>query len=213
MRTEDLISVMTMDARPVNIAWLDRATAGTALVSLGVVVLLVLATLGARPDLAMSWITGAVIAKMAFGGSLAGVALVVFQRSLRPGLRPARGLWLSLLPIALAGGWALLTLAQEPVVSWSALTFGRNWRTCLVVVPLYALVPSLLFLVVARRGASTDGRLTGASAGIASAGLAIMGYSLHCSDDTVPFLATWYSLAAVAVTALSMLIMPRFLRW
>lgn len=213
MRTQDLISVMTADLHPVDTAWLDRATALTAVAALGIVVLLVLATLGLRHDLAMSWSEGAVVTKMAFGGSLAGIALLVFRRSLRPGLRPGRTFWLVLVPIGLVGGWALLTLAQAPSADWGALTFGRNWRTCLVAVPLYALVPALLLLAVARRGASIDGRLTGASAGVASAGLAIMGYGLHCSDDSAPFLATWYSVATAAVTALSMLVMPRFLRW
>jgi hypothetical protein len=107
----------------------------------------------------------------------------------------------------------MLTLAREPIAGWTALTFGRNWRTCLIAVPLYALVPALLLLVLARRGAPIDGRLTGASAGVASAGMAIMGYSLHCSDDTVPFLAAWYSIATGAVTALSAAALPRYLRW
>lgn len=213
MRTEDLISVITADLHPVDTAWLDRATALVALVALVVGVLLVLGTLGARPDFATSWMTRAVIIKTVFGGSLAGIALIVFQRSLRPGLRPGRILWLAALPVGLAAGWAFLTLAQEPAASWSVITFGKNWRTCLIAVPLYAIIPLMLLLAVARHGASIDGRLTGASAGIASAGLAIIGYSLHCSDDTVPFLATWYSLSAAAATVLSLLVVPRFLRW
>ena len=38
-------------------------------------------------------------------------------------------------------------------------------------------------------------------------------YALHCPDDTAPFLATWYTIAIVAVSALGALIFPRFLRW
>ena len=37
-----------------------------------------------------------------------------------------------------------------------------------------------------------------------------MDYGLHYSDDTRPFLATWYSLAAATVTALSTIIISRF---
>ncbi|MNL81064.1 hypothetical protein D3C87_2080750 [compost metagenome] len=74
-------------------------------------------------------------------------------------------------------------------------------------------MPFLILILLARRGAPVDGRLTGAAAGVASAGLAIIGYSLHCPDDTAPFLATWYPIALATVTALAMMIAPRLLRW
>ena len=79
--------------------------------------------------------------------------------------------------------------------------------------PLYALVPLVILFGLARRGAPVDGRLTGACAGLASAGLATLAYSLHCPDDTAPFLATWYTIAIAAVTGISALIFPRLLRW
>lgn len=213
MRTDELISVMTADHRRVDAAWLHRATAIAGVVALAITVLLVLVTLGPRRDLASAGMTLPVIAKLLLGASLTLIALVVFQRSLRPGLQPGRTLWLAALPIAAVGGWALLTLAQAPPESWSGLTFGRNWRTCLIAVPLYALVPCLLLLGLARYGAPIDLRLTGACAGIASAGLAIVGYGLHCPDDAAPFLATWYAIAVAIVTALSTIAAPRLLRW
>jgi len=82
-----------------------------------------------------------------------------------------------------------------------------------VAVPLYAMVPFLVLLVLARRGAAVDGPLTGACAGLASAGLAIVAYSLHCPDDTAPFLATWYMIGIALVTSAGALVFPRFLRW
>jgi len=213
MQTDDLISMMTADHRKVDTGWLRRVTWLAALVALSLTILLVLATLGARRDFAGTWMTLPVIAKALLGASLAAVALAVFQRSLRPGLRPGPALWLALLPIAFVAGWALLTLAQAPAESWSGLIFGRNWRACLIAVPLYSVVPFLILLALARRGAPIDGRLTGMAAGVASAGLAIVGYSLHCPDDTVPFLATWYPIALATVTTLATMIAPRFLRW
>lgn len=213
MQTDDLISIMTADHRKVDTGWLRRVTWLAALAALGVTILLVLGTLGARPDFAEARMTLPVIAKALLGASLALVALAVFQRSLRPGLKPGRWLWLALAPLALAGLWALATLAQAPAESWSTLIFGRYWRACLIAVPLYAIAPFLFLIVLARRGASVDARLTGMAAGVASAGLAIMGYSLHCPDDTAPFLATWYPIALATVTVLATMIAPRLLRW
>lgn len=213
MQTDDLITLMSASNRPVDTGWLSRVTWLCALAMLSVTAGLILLTLGARPDLGEAWMTLPVLAKAVFGASVAGVALVLFQASLRPGLKPARRLPLVAVPLVIAAGWALLTLAQAPAEQWSALVFGRYWRACLIAVPLYALLPLVTLLLVARRGAPVNGPLTGACAGLASAGLATIAYSLHCPDDTAPFLATWYTIAIAGVTGLGTLIVPRFLRW
>jgi hypothetical protein len=213
MQTDDLISLMSMDDRPVDTGWLRRATWLAAFAALAATAGLVLLTLGTRPDLASAWTTLPVIAKAAFGASIAAIALVLFQNSLRPGLKPARRLPFIALPLLAAAGWALLTLAQAPAEQWQALIFGRYWRGCLIAVPLYALLPLVVLLFLARRGAPVDRSLTGACAGLASAGLATIAYSLHCPDDAAPFLATWYTVATAIMTALGALILPRFLRW
>lgn len=213
MQTDQLISLMTASHQPVDTGWLRRATWLSALCALAALGGLVLLVLGARPDFGNAWLTAPVLAKMLLGASVAGIALPLFQRSLRPGLAAARRLPLAALPIMLVGGWAVLALAQAPAEQWSALIFGRYWRACLVTVPLYALLPLVALLLLARRGAPVDGSLTGACAGLASAGLAIVAYSLHCPDDTAPFLATWYTIAIASVTAIGALIFPRFLRW
>jgi hypothetical protein len=213
MQTDHLISLMTASHQPVDTGWLRRATGVAALAALAVTVGLVLVTLGTRPDLARAWITLPVFAKALFGAGVATIALVLFQRSLRPGLKPARLLPMVAIPLLLVAAWALLALNQAPVEHWSALVFGRYWRACLIAVPLYALCPLVVLLLLARRGAPTDGRLTGACAGLASAGLATVAYSLHCPDDTAPFLATWYTLAIAIVTCLGALTFPRLMRW
>jgi hypothetical protein len=193
--------------------WLRRATWLCALAALSITVGLVLLTLGARPDFTSAWTTLPVIAKAAFGASVAVIALVLFQNSLRPGLKPSRRLPLIAAPLLVAAGWALLTLMQAPAEQWSALIFGRYWRACLIAVPLYALLPLILLLLLARRGAPVDRALTGAFAGLASVGPATVAYSLHCPDDTAAFLATWYTIATVIVAALGALIFPRLLHW
>jgi hypothetical protein len=213
MQTDDLIALMTADHRPVDTGWLSRATWLCALTALAATALLVLFLFGARPDLASAWPTRPVLAKVLLGASVASIALVLFQRSLRPGLKPGRHLPLVALPIAIVAGLALITLVQAPAEQWGALVFGRYWRACLVAVPLYALVPLVILFGLARRGAPVDGRLTGACAGLASAGLATVAYSLHCPDDAAPFLATWYTIAIAGVAGIGAFVFSRFLRW
>lgn len=213
MKTEELISLMATSHQLVDTGRLRRATWLTAVVALGVTAMVLVNTLGARPDLAAAIMTMPVIAKLLFGGSIAIIALILFQQSLRPGLQPRRLLPLAAIPVALIAGFALLALAQAPAEQWNTLIFGRYWRSCLFNVPLYALLPLAVLLLLARRGAPVDGRLTGAFAGLASGGLAAVAYALHCPDDTIPFLAIWYTLAVALVAGISTLALPRLLRW
>lgn len=213
MRTDDLISLMSASSRPIDTGWLRRATWLCALAALAATAGLVLLTLGPRPDFGDAWMTLPVIAKAALGASVAVIALSLFQSSLRPGLQPARRLPWVAVPFLVAAGWALYTLAQAPAEQWNALVFGRHWRACLIAVPLYALCPLIVLLALARRGAPVDRTLTGACAGLASAGLATVAYSLHCPADTAPFLAIWYTIAIALVAGFGALLLPRLLRW
>jgi hypothetical protein len=213
MKTDELISLMAAGHQPVDTGRLSRAAWLAAAAALALTMVVVVETLGMRPDLAAALRTVPVIAKIAFGAALAAIALVMFQRSLRPGLQPRRLLPLAAIPIVLITAFAVLTLVQVPAEQWNSLIFGRYWRSCLVNVPLYALLPLLALLLLARHGAPVDGRMTGASAGLASGGLAAIAYALHCPDDTIPFLAVWYTLAVALVAGVSALALPRLLRW
>lgn len=213
MKTDELISLMAAGHQPVDTGRLSHATWLAAVVALAVTALLLVNTLGTRPDLAQAIMTMPVIAKLLFGGSIAVVALILFQQSLRPGLKPRRLVPAVAIPVALVVTWAVFTLAQAPAAQWGTLTFGRYWDSCLVYVFAYSMIPLLGLLLLARRGAPVDRTLTGASAGLASAGLATVAYALHCPDDAAPFLATWYTIAMVLVSGLAALVLPRFLRW
>lgn len=213
MQTEHLISLLSATGRPVDTGRLRRSAWLGAAAALAVTLVLVVALLGTRRDLADALMTLPVLAKFAFGGGLAAAALILFQRSLRPGLEARPLLPLTALPIALVVLAAIVTLIQAPADQWSALTFGRNWRSCLVFVPLLAQCPLAVLGFLARRGAPVDRPLTALSAGLASAGLAIVAYALHCPDDTMPFMATWYTLAIAISATIASLVLPRLLRW
>lgn len=213
MQTNDLISLIAAGAAPVDTGRLGRLTWLAALLALVAAAGLVLLTLGARPDLAGAWFTPPVLGKLLLGTSVAAITLTLFQSSLRPGLSPQRRVPFVALPVAVILLWAVLVLAGAPRGDWGALTFGRSWLACLVAVPLFGLAPFAALVAVARQGAPTRPRLTGALAGLAAAALATVAYSMHCPEDTVPFIASWYPLAMLAMTALGALLVPRFTRW
>jgi hypothetical protein len=213
MKTDDLVTLLASDAGPVARAGLARATGLTALAGLALSASALLLMFGPRTDLAAAAATAPVLAKFALGASVAALALFAFERSLRPGRAAAGGLALVLVPVAAVIAWALAVLATQPMPAWPALLLGRSWSACLVLVPLYALLPLAGLFALARRGAPVRPRLTGLAAGIGAAGLATLAYALHCPEDAVPFLATWYPLAMAVAGGLGALAGPRLLRW
>jgi len=213
MKTDDLIAVLTTDAGHVDTGSLTRQTGLVALGGLIAAAAAVVALLGARVDLSVALMTPPVLAKLVLGASVAGLALLAYQRSLRPG-RPALGpLLLVLLPLLAVAAWALTTLAGQPTANWTSLIFGRSWRACLVAVTLYAMLPFIALVALARHGACIRPRLTGIAAGLASAGLATIAYALHCPEDALPFVAAWYPLTMAVSATIGALAAPRLLRW
>lgn len=213
MKTDDLVALLANDAGPVDTAGLTRGTGLIALAGLVLTAAALVVMLGLRSDLAAVLATPPVLAKFALGGSVAGFALVAFQRSLRPGRAASGALALVLLPLAAIFAWALTTLAGRPAGDWAGLVLGRSWSACLVTVTLYALLPFVALLAFARRGAPVKPRLSGLAAGIGAAGLATVAYALHCPEDGVPFIAAWYPLSMAIAGGLGALMGPRLLRW
>lgn len=213
MKTDDLVTLLASDSGPVERASFARATGLTALAGLAACAAAVLLLFGPRLDLAAALVTPPVLAKFALGASVAALALIAFQRSLQPGRAAVGVLALVLLPVAAVLAWALAVLTTQPMPAWPALVLGRSWSVCLVMVPLYAALPLAGLFVLARRGAPVRPRLTGLAAGVGAAGLATLAYALHCPEDAVPFLATWYPMAMAVAGGLGALAGPRLLRW
>lgn len=214
MKTDDLLNLMVAGQRPVDSAALFRATTLSAGFAIVLTLALVLPTLGARADLAAPSAMAAALGKALLGGVVAAGALLAFTRSLRPGVRPRRtGVAIVAGAALAAAALAVVTLAQAPPAAWSGLIFGRDWLACLVAVPLYALAPFALMVRVARKGAPVDLRQSGFLAGLASGGLAVVAYSVHCQEDAAPFVATWYPLALATTAAFGALALPRLARW
>ncbi|PZO01431.1 MAG: anti-sigma F factor [Hyphomicrobiales bacterium] len=213
MKTDDLAAVLAADAQRVDTASLTRATGLIALAGLAVTSCAILLMFGARADLAVAMATAPVLAKLTLGASVAGFSLVAFQRSLRPGRATVGALWFVMLPLAAVFAWALATLAGQPAGEWAGPILGRSWRACLISVTLYAMLPFAALLALARFGAPVKPRLTGIAAGLGAAGLATVAYALHCPEDALPFIASWYPLAMGISATIGAVAAPRLLRW
>jgi hypothetical protein len=90
---------------------------------------------------------------------------------------------------------------------------GHNARVCLTPIPLLSIGPLICFMIVLRRGAPSNPGWAGAVAGLAAGAIAATFYASNCNDDGPLFVATWYPIAIIAVSAVGYLIGTKVLKW
>lgn len=213
MRTEDLIKAIAADAKSV-----EPPVAQTLATAVGVgtliTALVFYGIFGVR-DHFMELITTSprFLFKFILTLSVAIPAFVLVRDLARPDFKPGKNLWwLALAPAVLAVG-VLAELFALPADAWKVNMVGHNAVFCLIVIPLLSLVPLVAVLYALRNGAPTHPVIAGAVGGLLSAGIAATLYAAHCPDDSPLFLAVWYTIALIVMTALGALLGPRILRW
>jgi len=211
MNTEQLIQAMSADTqrtRPVA-SVLPAAFLATALLCGAIL----LSLLGIRSDLTDALTHLPTLLKPALPLALGVGGFGAVLRLSRPG--DTSGFW----PVVLAAVPAVVILAMLaagtglPASEIGTAMIGTTLAACLTAIPLVSLPVAAASLWALRRGASTRPRLTGAAAGLMSAGAGAAMYSLHCTDDNPLFYGTWYTVAILIVTLISAWAGSRLLRW
>jgi hypothetical protein len=211
VKTDDLISVLVQDA-PVR--WrFGRVLTLAVIAGAAIAGLSFFAFMNLRPDIELALGTVRFLFKLALTVTLAAAATGAILRIARPGVPLGAWGWaLAAVPVLLAGG-VITELSVMPESTWAARLAGHNARFCLMLIPLLAIGPLACLLIALRHGAPAYPGLAGAIAGIAASGIAAALYALDCTDDSPLFVATWYTLATVAVAAAGYLAGSRLLRW
>jgi hypothetical protein len=213
MKTDDLIKALAADARSV-----EPPIARTLAVAVGIGALLslvvFLAAFGPRPDFTnVASSSVRFVFKFVVTLSLAISAFVLVRGLSRPDFKPDKRLWwLALGPALLVAG-IVLELVSVPSDAWHARMIGHNSFYCMTVIPLLSLAPFAAVIYALKRGAPANPTIAGAVGGLLSAGIAATLYASHCTDDSPLFVAMWYPVGFVLMTALGALIGSRFLRW
>lgn len=84
---------------------------------------------------------------------------------------------------------------------------------CLVVSSLCAVGVAAMLTLWIRRGAPSSPERAGWLIGLASGALGAAAYSLHCSENVLIYIGTWYTLAVAGCALAGRVILPRLLRW
>ena len=212
MKTNQLIAALAADtntvSRPIN-RQLWIAIAGGAIVA----ALIFFFGVGPRPDVAAALETPRFVYKYVLTLSLFASAFGLMLHLARPEAVPSGWLAALAIPPVLLIISVIAEFFLVPSSAWSMSFMGKNAIVCLVLIPLLSAAPLAAVMWTLRDGAPVHPVLTGAVAGLVAAGIGATLYATHCQDDSPFFVATWYGLAIIIVTAVGAVLGARLLRW
>ena len=213
MKTDELVALLSMNAEPVDRRSVARtlyvALAAGSIVSLGIA----LVGLGVRPDLMTTRALIFLVVKLSFAVGIVGLALVYLTKLARPGGERKAPSFLVAMPFLVVVVLAAISLGFAPSSHWDKMVVGDQWLECLLSIPIIAIVPFAISIWAVRRAAPTNLARTGAFAGLIAGGVSAMAYALHCTDNSLPFVAIWYGGTIVLCTLAGAALGPRLLRW
>lgn len=213
MRTEDLVAMLSADTEPVNRNLMERlpftALSAGSLLALGLMVI----GLGVRADSITTRSLVFLSFKLAFALGIVVIATLFLTKLARPGGERKISSWLVVFPFMAIALIAAVNLWFSPKSQWDRMIMGENWLECLLSIPIIAIMPFAIAIWAVRRAAPTNLVISGAFAGLVAGGVSAMAYALHCSDDSLPFIATWYGGTIVLCTLAGAVFGPRLLRW
>jgi hypothetical protein len=212
MKTDDLIRALSADSAAPPRS-LERYVALTVVPGIMVAAALFFMILGPRPDVGTA--IGSIRFEFKFVVTLllAACAGALVLRLVRPAaaLTP-RTIALACVPVVLFAG-VLAELVVVPRSLWETRLIGENAVVCMLSIPLFALPVLAAALYALRAGAATRPALAGMVAGLFAGGVGAALYAAHCPDDSPLFVATWYSLAILAMALVGGVAGRRILRW
>lgn len=213
MKTDDLITFLSTNVEAVDRRQVMREIGATIAVGAVAAVGVMLLALGIRTDLTQAGPLVFLAAKLVFAIGIAVLASVYLMKIARPGGEGRVSITWAALPLVATMFLAVISLAFAPASHWHMMIMGDQWLECLLSIPVIAVVPFAAVMWVMRRMAPTDLTRAGALAGLVAGGLSAAGYALHCTDDSLPFVALWYGGTILLCTLAGAMLGPRLLRW
>lgn len=213
MKTDELVAALSTHVEPVDRGMIRR-TIGLALAAAIVVALALMGIwLGVRADFMTARAAVFLLAKVSFAIAIVGFASIYLLRLARPGGEGRTvSLWI-VVPFAAVIVLAIGSFAVAPHSHWNKLILDDEWLECLLSILIIAIVPFAVLVWAVRKAAPTDLIRTGAFTGLVAGGVSASAYALHCTGDSVPFVAVWYGGTIVLCTVAGAVLGPRLLRW
>jgi hypothetical protein len=213
MKTDELIDVLSTNIEPVDTQKVTRILQIAILTGLVLALITGILALGVRLDLRDTGAFAFLGLKVAFGMAVTVLGSHYLLKHARPGGETRS--WISLAGVPFVAVMALggISLISAPASHWDHMMMGQRWLECLLSIPIIGVVPFAVIMWAVRMAAPTDLTRTGALAGLVAGGVSAIAYALHCTDDSLPFVALWYGGTIVLCTFAGAALGPRILRW
>lgn len=213
MKTEKLIDVLSTNVEPVDSQGVTRNLQIAIVAGLVLALVSGIAALGIRWDVGTPAAFGFLVLKIGFGVAVTILGSHYLLKHARPGGEMRTWILLTGVPFVAVIALAGVSLVSAPASHWDNMMMGERWLECLLSIPIIALVPFAVIMWAVRKAAPTNLTRTGALAGLVAGGVSAIAYALHCTDDSLPFVALWYGGTIVFCTLAGAMTGPRLLRW
>lgn len=213
MKTDELVAALSMSVEPVDRRLVNRSIGIAVAVGTVVALAIILIGFGIRADVTTPRAVIFLLIKLVFALAIVGVASVYLLRLSRPGGERRISASFVLVPFVLIILLAAVSLGEAPRSHWDRMVMGDQWLECLLSIPIIAIVPFAAIMWAVRKAAPTNLVRTGAFSGLIAGGVSAIAYALHCSDDSLPFVALWYGGTILLCTLAGAILGPRLLRW
>ncbi len=213
MKTDDLVAMLSTNVEPIGRGLVVRTISIAVAAAAALALCFMLVGLGVRADLTATRATVFLLLKVAFALAVVGVAMRYLTRLARPGAERGISPLAIAMPFAAIALLGAINLGMAPSSHWNRMILGDEWLECVLSIPVIAVVPFAVTIFAVRRAAPTNLVRTGAVAGLVAGGISAMAYALHCTADSLPFVAVWYGGTIVLCTLAGAALGPRLLRW
>ena len=155
----------------------------------------------------------ATLIKVVYGLALISVLTHLTARACRPAA-PTRGPWIStFFVILLMMGIGLVFFMQTPAPQRVQALLGQTWLVGPWIVMGISLPALIVLQIRVRRLAPVNLRLVGFELGLLAGALGALAYSFVCPEQSLTFVALWYTAGIMLTGFVGMAIGSKALRW
>jgi hypothetical protein len=213
MKTDELVALLSTNLEPVDRKLVVRTLYAALAAGLIGALSIAFIGLGLRSDLMTARALIFLAVKLSFAFGIVSLALLWLTRLSRPGGERKTRSFLVAIPFLVIIVLATISLGLVPSSHWKRMIAGDQWLECLISIPIIAIVPFATSIWAVRKAAPTNLVRAGAVAGLIARGVSAIAYSLHCTDDSLPFIALWYGGTIILCALAGAILGPRLLRW
>jgi len=213
VKTDQLIDLLSTNVEPVKSGHLKKTLAFALLIGGVAAFCVMLTTVGMRSQASDKLDPSYLVLKLVFTISLVALGAMLLTRLMRPSQSGPKQSTLVILPFLMIAGAGMIALIFGEPMAWGRMLFGMHWVTCLLCIPLFAVLPFAALIWALRQGAPTNLTQAGAIAGLVAGALGATAYAFHCPDDSVPYIAIWYGTLVGLCGLIGAILGPRLLRW